>query len=273
VVPATVVRSDTAFAFYETADGSKSGSTIATTLLGSYKITPEFAALVRLGLVHNSPPDVTTTPPAPPAPGSATSFMNPVLGALYGMKPSPDLRLGFFLGVTIPVGGGGGNGPDGSTRAAMIPAGIYARSAMDNAMFAMNYLAVFPGVGFAYVAHGFTAQVEATLFELFRVRGDQVDKESTRTNFTTGLHLGYFFIQQLSIGGEIRHQRWLSTPANVKADESLRDTTTFAIGPRLHFKLSDTMWFRPGIAYARGLDKPMTTANYNIVQLDLPLVF
>src|SRR6185369_4387370 len=101
---ATVIRSDTALAFYKPA--SSGGTTVATTLLGSFKVTPEFAPLVRLGLVTNSPP---TPPPPPPgatvttaAPGSGTAFMNPVLGAIFAPKLSPDLKLGLFLGVTVP---------------------------------------------------------------------------------------------------------------------------------------------------------------------------
>lgn len=259
---ATVIRSDTSFAFYENAAG-KGGNTIATTLLGSYKVTPEFAPLVRFAFVDNSPP----------APGkSGTGFANPAIGGLYSIKTSPETRLGLFLGVALPFGSGGGNNPNPATRAAVL-SGINARAAMDNAMFAMNYLTVFPGVGFAYVAHGLTVQVEATLLQLTRVKGDQVDKESSKTNFTTGLHVGYFFIPQLSVGAELRHQRWLSTPNAVKASAAARDTTTFAVGPRFHFKLSDTAWFRPGIAYSRGVDEPLTKAKYNIVQLDLPFSF
>jgi hypothetical protein len=89
-----------------------------------------------------------------------------------------------------------------------------------------------------------------------------------------GLHVGYFFIPEFSLGAELRHQRWISTPTpTVSNNENLRDTSTFAVGPRLHFKLSETAWFRPAIVYARGIDKPMTDGNYNIVQLDLPFSF
>jgi hypothetical protein len=258
----TVIRSDTAFAFYDSAGKSPSGNTIASTLLASYKVTPEFSPLIRVGLVSDSPPTGE----------SAVAFMNPVLGGIYGIKPSPETRLGLFLGATIPIGSGGGNSPDLAARAAMLK-GIAARSGMDNAMFAANYFTIFPGVGFAYVAHGLTVQVEATLLELIRTRGDNVDKESTRTNLTMGAHVGYFILPELSLGVELRHQRWLSTPAAVEANPAARDTTTFAVGPRLHFKLSDTAWFRPGIVYARALDKPLSTNDYNIVQLDLPFSF
>lgn len=280
VVVANVVRSDTAFAFYENPVTKNSGSTIASMLLATYKVTPDLAPLLRLGIVSNSPPD----PPAGmPKLDSALNFLNPVVGATYALKLSPDFKLAPFLGVTIPIGGGGGDTPDPANAAAN-GAGILARSAMDNAMFAVNYFTVFPGVGFAYVNHGFTAQVEVTLLELLRVRGknNPANADSARTNFTAGLHVGYFFIPQLSAGVELRHQRWLTTPSTIKAgvmmrtqemEDTLRDNTTFAIGIRGHIKLSDTMWLRPGIAYARPIDDPMSASKYNIVQLDIPFVY
>jgi len=276
VVAGNVVRSDTAIAFYENPVSGESGSTVASMLLGSYKVTPDFAPLVRLGVVSNSPPES--------AGESGFNFINPVVGGTYAFKLSPDFKLAAFLGLTIPVGGGGGDMPE-SGNAAANGAGIVARSAMDNAMFAVNYFTIFPGVGLAYVNHGFTAQIEVTLLELLRVRGkdNPANADSARTNFTAGLHLGYFFIPQLSAGAELRHQRWLSTPSTIKAggmtmrtqamEDTLRDTTTFAIGIRGHIKLNDTMWLRPGIAYARALDDPMDLAKYNIVQVDLPFVF
>lgn len=233
-------------------------------LLASYKVTDSLAPLVRVGVVSNSPP----------AGDSATGFLNPVLGAIYGLKLGPELRLAFFLGVTLPVGSGGGNGPDPAMTTAL-KAGILARSAMDNAMFAVNDFTVFPGIDFAYVAHGFTAQAEATLLQLTRVRGADAQKDSSRTNFTAGLHLGYFFIPQLSAAVELRHQRWLSTPAAIEADTTgtLRDNTTIAFGPRVHIKLGEKTWLRPGVSMTLPLDDPMKKASYKIFQLDVPFVF
>ena len=273
VAAANVVRSDTAIAFYENPMSGESGSTVASMLLGSYKVTPDFAPMVRLGVVSASAPSGTMTPAG--AIDSGFSFINPVIGGTYVFKLSPELKLGAFLGLTIPVGSGGGEMPDIESAFAN-RAGILARSAMDNAMFAVNYFTVFPGVGLAWVAHGVTLQVEATLLQLFRVRANEmVEPDNSRTNLTLGLHAGYFFIPQLSIGAELRHQRWLSTPVAVEMDptDTLRDNTTVAIGIRGHFKLNDTMWLRPGIAYARGLDDPMDLQKYNILQIDVPFVF
>jgi hypothetical protein len=238
-------------------------------LLASYKVTPELAPLVRLGYVSVSPPSVDGAP----EPDSASGLANPVIGATYALKPTPELKLGLFLGVALPFGSGGGNDPDLPTRVAMLGGGIPARSAMDNALFAMNYLTVIPGAGLAYVASGFTAQVELTVLQLTRVKGEKLDTDTSRTNVTTGVHLGYFVIPELSLGAELRHQRWLFKPQMVAANEDARDTSSFAVGPRVHLQLSDTIWFRPAIAYARPIDKPVSDSNMNIVQIDLPLSF
>jgi hypothetical protein len=258
---ATVVRSDTAVAFFDGADG-EGGSTIASTLLGSYKLSKHFAPMVRVAVVRH----------APPAGEDAVAFANPVVGATYLRELAPGLRLTAFLGVALPLGSGGGNDPDPAAAAAM-GASVPARSAMDNAMFAVNDLTVFPGVGLAYVKGGLTLQAEATILQLTRVRGDEVQADSSKTNFTCGVHAGWFFHPMISAGVDLRLQRWLSTPSFVEADDSRRETITFAVGPRLHFKLADSRWFRPGIAYIRGLDDPMSASSYDIVQIDLPLSF
>jgi hypothetical protein len=242
-------------------------------LLGAYKLTPEFAPLVRLGVVSNSPPDGTMTAAGAPL-DSGFNFINPVVGGTYLFKLTPELRLALFLGLAFPLGGGGGDVPDPANAQANAR-GILARSAMDNAMFVADYFTVFPGVGLAYVNHGLTLQLEATVLELLRVKGDgNPANDSARTNLTAGLHAGYFFIPQLSAGAELRHQRWLSTPTPIRADEdTLRDTSTFAIGLRAHLKLSDTVWLRPGLAYVRAIDDPMDAQNYNVVQIDVPVMF
>jgi hypothetical protein len=281
VVAASVVRSDTAFAFYKNPVSKNSGSTVASMLLVSYKVMEGLAPLVRVGLVSNSPPDGVKVGMPPADLKSSTGFLNPVVGATYAMKFGPNWKLGLFLGLTVPVGSGGGDDAKIEAKQANA-AGIAARSAMDNAMFAVNDFVVFPGVGFAYTNFGLTAQVEATLLQLTQVRGgDKAQPDDSRTNFTTGFHLGYFIIPMLSLGAEIRHQRWVSTPKAVETDEALaddaqlgvRDTTTFAVGPRVHIKLSESMWFRPGVAFSMPLDKPMSKSDYKVVQLDLPLSF
>jgi hypothetical protein len=262
VAAANVVRSDTAVTFYDNAAG-ESASTVASTLLLSYKVLPRLAPIVRLAYVHNSPGSGAS---------SGNAFVNPLVGATYGLDLAPGLKLGLFVGVTIPVGQGGDQKPAMDSTAAAAASGINARSAMDNALFAVNFLTVLPGVGLAYSKAGFTGQLEATVLQLTRVRNKDIDTDSKRTNFTAGLHLGYFVIPMLSFGGELRYQRWLSDPGFLAMFPERRETATFAFGPRAHFKIG-SRWFRPGLAYAQGIDDPMKARKDRIVQIDLPFVF
>ncbi len=229
------VRSDTAFAFHD------KGTTIASMLLGAVRLSPELGVLARFGYVHGPDGD---------------ALANPALGATYLLKLAPPFRAAFFLGVAFPLGG---------KKAAQ---GVLARSAMDNAMFATNYLTFFPGASLAYVAHGITVQAEVTLLELLRAKGDD---EKARTNLTSGLHVGYFVIPELSVGAELRYQRFLKNDA--LSGKPGIDNLTVAGGVRAHFKVGESTWLRPGVAYARGLDDPMAGARYHIIQADLLVIF
>jgi hypothetical protein len=109
------------------------------------------------------------------------------------------------------------------------------------------------------------------------VRGKRAQEEATKTNATFGVHVGYFLFSSLSLGAELRYQRWLNPPFAVEADATgaTRDNLTVAAGPRVHIPLGGTVWLRPGVSYARGLDKPMAASNLNVhvFQVDVPLLF
>ena len=263
VTAATVVRSDTSLAFYENAKG-ESGETVASMMLGSFKVTPEIAPLVRVGVVQNSEPGDTL--------GRATAFVNPIIGVTYAKKLGGPWKGAMFLGSALPIGMGGDKDPAKSDTATAVTRGVQARSGMDNAMFAVNYFTGIFGLGGAYVANQLTVQIEATLLQLIRARNETFAKDSARTNLTSGLHVGYFVAPYLSLGVEYRLQRWLSTPVAVDKNPDLRDAQTVAIGPRFHFKVGST-WFRPGISYATSIDKPLKDSSYHMVQVDIPAVF
>lgn len=261
IIPSNVIRSDTAFDAWKDPVSEKSAFTAASFLLVSVKINDTLAPFARFGWVVNSPP----------AGSGGSPIINPALGALYGRKLGDDLRLGASLAISLPVGQGGGNSPD-STHPPAIAAGIAARSFMDNTVFGVNDLGFIGGLDFAYIHRGFTAQAEVSVMETKRVRGEKLQADSNKVNSTFGLHLGYFLLPQLSLGGEIRGQIFLSTPKSVEADGNKRQQFSFAVGPRGHFKLGDG-WIRPGLAFAMPIDKPAVDAEHTIVQLDIPIAF
>jgi|HubBroStandDraft_1064217.scaffolds.fasta_scaffold03537_7 hypothetical protein len=272
VTAATAVRSDSSFASYQNAL-AQSGFAVVSELSAGYRIAGTgsgpgtgLVPLVKLAVVNDSPPGTAT---------GGFAFVNPLVGAIYALALGSGLRASGFLCVTLPVGMGGGNTPDkGALDARTV--GVVVRADMDNALFAVNDLGVLAGVDLAYVRHGLTAQIEATFGQLERVRGAAQDPDASKTVFTSGVHVGYFLVDALSIGGELRYQRWINAPSAVdqhKPGTSV-DMLSMGVGPRLHFELAPGVWIRPGIAYTRGFDHPMTSpANDNIVQLDVPVVF
>lgn len=264
IVPISVVRLDTTIAAFTRNDSA--GVTVAIMPLVGYKLTPHLMALVRWGLIGHAPPETNLT--------GSVSVANPLFGGIYGVKLPAGLRLGLFLGITVPLGTGGyGDARTGAgdpNVAAATQGGLLARSAMDNVMFAVNDVSLVPGVDFAYVGHRLTVQIEVTLLQLMRVKNEATQIDAFRTNSTYGLHLGYFVARWLSLATELRYQRWLSTPAAVEADATgvLRHNLTLALGPRFHIK-APYGTFRPSLAYAASLLGVLARDSYHIVLIDL----
>lgn len=259
----TVLRLDTTVTSYEDARSGAGGTTVVESFVATYKARPRLAPIFRLSWVHNSAPKGT-----PEASGRA--FANPLLGVTY-VRPLPrSWRLSLFGATTLPVGGGGGDSPAAGAATA-VARGIPARSAMDNALFAVNYWTVIGGLGAARVTPRLTVQAEATVLQLTRVRGSQAQDRS-RTNFTLGLHVGRFIVRQLSVGGEARLQRWLSDAAPARANPAARETLTAAVGARWHVK-AGARWIRPGLSYTLSLDDPLRNQRYGTVQVDVPIAF
>lgn len=272
VVAPTGLRLDTSFARYEDA-ASRPGVTAVTVFTAAVRIedtgppTAGLALFARLAAVRDLSPAREVT----------DAFVNPLFGAAYAIKTDSGLRYNVFGGLTVPVGMGGGADPGHAPLEARLK-GPNARAQYDNALFAVNDAALVPGVSLAYVKAGFTVQGEASLFYLVKTRDDAVSQPDTqKTNFTCGAHVGYFVAPSLSLSGELRYQRWIVPPIAVDRDptRASMDTTTFAVGPRFHMKLGDTLWFRPGFAYQRALDLPLagSTPNVHILQVDLPVFF
>jgi hypothetical protein len=271
VTAANVVRSDSSFGSYENS-AAQGGFAFVTELTAAFRIPGTggapgtgLAPMVKLTAVNDSPPGTAA---------GGFAFVNPLVGASYALVLAPGLRASAFGGVTIPIGMGGGDSPDkGALDARTV--GPVVRAGMDNALFAVDDVAVVPGIDVAYVSNGFTAQVEATFFQLERVRGAAAQHEASKTNFTSGLHVGYLVTPLVSIGAELHYQRWIDAPIAVDQNKpgTSVDLLSMTVGPRFHFEAGG-LAVRPGIAYTRGFDHPMTSAaNDHVVQLDVPVAF
>lgn len=264
VTPATVLRLDETLAFYKDPASGSSGASYLTSLIATYKLNPRFVPVFRLVWTRN---DAPARGPAP----SGSGLSNPLVGLNYLRPFGHGWRWTGFFASTVPVGSGGGDSPDPGKAAAQ-SAAIPARSAMDNALFAVNYWTVIGGLGLARVTPNLTLQGELTILQLTRARGPETQDKS-RTNLTAGVHAGHSFSPRVSLGAEVRMQRWLTDAAPVRSDPKAREQLTIGIGPRFHFKLGKGRFARPGLSYTRALDDPMKGKGYDILQVDVPLAF
>ncbi len=258
----SAVRADTTVATFAPAEGM-STTAIVTMLAASYKITPTLSPGVKFAVVATAPVDGD----------DGTHIANPSFSLTYGPKIAQHVRLAFSGSVALPVGGGGGDMPHPKVAAANKAAAL-TRSSMDGSTFAVNDFTFTGGLDVAYVAHGLTVQAEASVGQCVRARGEMVQADEYKTNFLSGLYAGYYVLPQLSVGGEVRYQRWLSTPTFIAANPAadLRDSASVAAGVRLHLPFGKGS-IRPGFAYGQGLDNPMNGQSFHIVQIDVPIVF
>lgn len=256
-----VVRLDTGFASRDPDPKVNTSAVMASTLTLGLRLSDEVGVVAKGVFVQrfDSAPN-------------GTAVGNPLLGVLYAPRLGHGLRLGFFLGFVLPLGSTGSDASASEMRG-LLRAGTSARGSMDNALFAVSYATKVLGLGLSYVEHGLTAQVEGSTFVSVRTRGELVDSEPTRGAFTAGVHFGYAILDWLYPSVELRHQRWLSTPAQVVSNPASRDSTTLALGIRADVQWGARVLFRPGLAYVEPLDAPLLENGTRMVQVDLPIVF
>jgi len=263
-VPVSVIRLDETMAFYQDPASGTSGNTYVTSLIATWKASPTWVPIFRQIWVSNDAPSGGKD-------ASGSGFSNPLLGVNYLRPFGRGWRFSGFFASTIPIGSGGGDNPDAGAAASMT-AGISARSAMDNALFAVDYWTVIGGLGLARITPAATLQAEVTVLQLTRARGPET-ADKYRTNLTAGLHAGHFFSPKFSLGAEIRMQRWMTDAAPVRNDAAAREQFTAGVGPRFHFQVGGKHWLRPGLSYTRALDDAMAKKGYDIVQIDVPFAF
>lgn len=260
VSPGTGVRFDTTTAPFQ-ANGQTSVAS-AFFLSGSYKINDAAGVNVRTGFDRVGQPGMA----------DKVGFLNVSLGGMYSWKLGRAFRLATSLGLWLPVGSGGGNSGDQDLVAAHKATSL-ARSAMEGATFSVNDLTLQPAVDFAYVDHGLTVQLGVGVSTAIRARGEEQQKDTLKVSSTYGLSLGYFVLPQLSLGAELRYQRYLSTPSSVEKDPTARQNLSAAATVRGHVQLAEGVKLRPGVSYGHGLAGPVEKNGYHIVQLDLPVSF
>jgi hypothetical protein len=253
---ADVLRLDTSFAPHE-----GGALTTASLLFASARLSPSAALYLRAALVRDEAPGLPT----------AWALGNPVLGVTAVHPLGGALRLAGAFTLALPLGMGGGPSPEPSAARA-IRAGVPARAGLDTSLFGVNGVTATLGGDVSWISGGWTVQAEATLIQFIRTRGPGSDPDAARTNSTAGLHAAAFVAPWLSLGAEVRLQRYLGAPRLVATDASAQDLLSLAVGTRFHLPLG-SHFLRPALTVARPLDEPLAGRGFTWVQLDLPFVF
>ncbi|MBM4381696.1 MAG: hypothetical protein FJ086_20705 [Deltaproteobacteria bacterium] len=81
-----------------------------------------------------------------------------------------------------------------------------------------------------------------------------------------------FLAPWLSLGAELRLQRYLGTTRLIASSPEIRDISSLAGGARFHVPVGGH-FLRPALTVAWPLDAPLRERSYRWVQLDLPFIF
>ncbi len=233
------VRLDSINAPY-TDDTKRAGGFNTTSILSGAKVFNDFAVILKVGGTWNTPPNQA----------GASACFNPLIAGSY-LMPLKHIKMQLFLGLTAPFG-------SGNTLA--LTSSNLARSAMDNAMTAVNTYAIMPGVDLVFTTKSWTFQWETTLIQQTRARGIMDPPVSTHT--TSGISTGYALNEKFSLQAEILYQHWLTTKTS--------DNLSFIAGPRAALKI-DHIILRPAIGYMQSIIT--STGTFKALMIDIPVYF
>jgi len=148
-----------------------------------------------VGTVHNASSDEA----------SATGLANPALGASYQIELGKHVKVGALTGLTLPIR------LRRRKRAQRRRVRAWTNSIdWGGAMFAVDHLDLFNGVRGAFAYDRLTLQLETTVHELVRVRGEAVDPIGAAATVTgSTATVSYAILPQLVVSTRARRDALL----------------------------------------------------------------
>ncbi len=223
-------------------------------LSGSYAWNGWLTTFARVGWVHDAPSGAT----------SANALANPAAGLSLQLPVSKRLTLGGSLGATAPLGSGGGDRPNPAAMKAWV-------SSFDwgGATFAVNHVDVFGGARADYTVGPVTLQLESTLHQLTRVRGETVDPIGAAVTMTgSQATIAYTILPNVTLSTAMYESRVWNTPTCIRESPDSRADYFVMAGATLDLRIRG-LAIAPGFVYARALDLPLVREKFQVVELDL----
>ncbi len=235
--------------------GNPAQSTLLMVLSAAYEWTHWLSTFARVGWAHNAPSNEA----------SGSAFANPAAGVSSQIELGKHVKVGGLAGITVPVGSGAGNTPNTAALKAWTNSVDWG-----GAMFAVDHVDVFGGLRASYTASRLTLQIESTVHQLVRVRGEASDPIGDAATVTGSQATALVALpHDVSVSTGLAETRFWNTPKCIQdSAESRRDYFVVA-GVSLELKLAKGVAFTPGVLYARALDLPLTRETFQVIEVDL----
>ena len=234
--------------------GGVDGQTLIQTLSGSYALNSWLSAYGRVGWVHD----------AYTGQESGTGFANPAAGLQASVPVGKHVTVGGIVGVTAPLGSGGGNAPNPTVLKAW-------SNSIDwgGAMYAVDHVDTLIGGKGAFTLGDATLSLESTLHELTRVRGEKADVIGSHATVTSSTAtLSYALHPKLTLSSAMSETRFWNKPTCIRESPASAQDYFFIAGASTTFDVSG-IDVAPALSYARALDLPLTADKFQVVELDL----
>ena len=234
--------------------GGTSQETLMQILSGSYALNSWLSTYGRVGWVHDASADGS----------SGNGFANPAAGLTASVPVGKHLTLGGIVGVTVPVGSGGGNAPNKAVLKAWT-------NSIDwgGAMFAVDHVDTLVGGKGALAFGDLTLSLESTLHELTRVKGEAADPIGAHASVTSTMATVSFALHpKLTLSSALSETRFWNRPTCIRETPASAQDYFFIVGASTDFKVRGVD-VAPGLVYARALDLPLSADKFQVVELDL----
>lgn len=222
--------------------------TLIQVLSGSYAVNSWLSAWGRVGWAADS----------------ATAFANPAAGLTANVPIGKHLVLGGLVGLTAPLGTGGGNAPSANLLKAWT-------NSIDwgGAMYAVDHVDAMAGVHGAFTLGNATLALDSTLHELTRVRGEKVDPLGAHASVTsTTATLSYALHPKLTLSSAMSETRFWNKPTCIQESPASAQDYFFIAGVSSAVNIGGVD-VAPALSYARALDLPLSADKFQVVELDL----
>lgn len=141
----------------------------------------------------------------------------------------------------------------------------------------VNYVVFGPTGSITYAMSHVSATATSTLAQFVRVRGEHIEKDALRTQYSGTISAGlspFADVSKTPIAAftELRYRIWLTDVASARSDPRARDHLAAAVGFRVRVPLGGAVG-SAAFAYSTALDAPLADFGFRTIEADAQIAF